>query len=102
MTINTEAPDLFSDNYFDGSDYVKDFDQERLTGQIRRVYDLMRDGQYRTLQEIERMTGDPQSSISAQLRNLRKERYGSHTIQKRRRGDEVRGLWEYKLEIPEL
>ena len=82
---------------FDGAAYDVQLDQERLTHQLRRIYLLMRDGQWRTLKEIEQVTHDPQPSISAQLRHLRKPRFGSHVIEKRRRGEGRKGLWEYRL-----
>lgn len=82
---------------FDGPCYQPAVDQARLTGQLKRVYDLMADGVWRTLQEIADITHDPHASISAQLRHLRKPRHGSFTIEKRRRGDPSRGLWEYRL-----
>lgn len=85
--------------HFNGSDYDADFDLDRLTGQIRRIYDTMQDGKYRTLPEIETLTGDGQSSISAQLRNLRKARFGGHTVNKRARGDRSRGLFEYQVVV---
>lgn len=68
-------------------------DCERLEGQTRRIYELMRDASYRTLAEIEGITGDPQASISAQIRHLKKIRFGGHTVNKRRRGNQ----WEYQL-----
>lgn len=89
--------DIFKDARFNGSDYIKEFDQQRLTGQLKRIYGLMIDGRWRTLREIEIITGDPASSISAQLRHLRKERFGSHTVNKRSRGDRKIGLFEYQL-----
>lgn len=82
---------------FNGPDYVPEFDKARLTGQIERIYKTMIDGKWRTLEEIQAATGDPQASISAQLRHLRKERFGSHTVEKRRRGEPSHGLFEYKL-----
>ena len=82
---------------FDGSDYEPELDQSRLTGQIQKIYDLMKDGNWRTLEEIESQIDEPQSSISAQLRNLRKIRFGAHTINKQRRGDRTKGLFEYQL-----
>jgi hypothetical protein len=85
--------------FFDGPDYVPELDKKRLSGQILRIHDLMKDGRYRTLAEIEHATGDPQASISAQLRHLRKPRFGGHTINKRRRGDGENGLFEYQLLI---
>lgn len=82
---------------FNGSDYVPRYDQERLTGQIRRIFDVMADGRWRTVRQIEDLTGDPGSSISAQLRNLRKARFGGHTVEKQIRGDRERGLYEYRV-----
>lgn len=82
---------------FNGSDYQADADNARLTGQIARVYELMRDGCWRTLDEIAGETGDPQASISAQLRHLRKPRFGAHTVEKRPRGERMHGLFEYRL-----
>ena len=82
---------------FNGSDYVPDFDDKRLTGQINRIYSLMVDGKWRTLEEISKLTGDGQASISAQLRHLRKERFGSHIVNKRNRGNRESGLYEYQL-----
>lgn len=82
---------------FDGPDYSPEFDQKRLTGQIRRVFDLMKDGRWRTLEEIGEATGDPQASVSAQLRHLRKPRFGGFTVEKRARGEREHGLFEYRL-----
>lgn len=86
---------------FNGATYDSAFDQARLKGQIKRVHDAMIDGHWRTLGEIEQMTGDPQASISAQLRNLKKRDFGSHQLEKRARGERTFGLWEYKLLPPE-
>src|SRR5262245_8748867 len=91
--------DLFSNARFNGSDYDPEKDDARLRRQIYRIFALMRDGVWRTLTEIEIATGDPQASISAQLRHLRKKRFGSHTINKRPRGDRSAGLFEYQLVI---
>ena len=59
-------------------------DCARLEGQTLRIYRLMIDGTWRTLEEIQRATGDPQASISAQLRHLRKGRFGAHIVDKQR------------------
>jgi hypothetical protein len=82
---------------FDGSHYDPKHDQIRLAGQIRRIFDLMRDQQWRTLREIATATGDPESSVSAQLRNLRKTKFGMHTVETMPTGDRSRGLFKYKL-----
>ena len=82
---------------FNGPDYDPNLDKARLTGQILRVYNLMKDGHWRTLREIANKINDPESSVSAQLRHLRKERFGSHAVEKRRRGERKQGLFEYRL-----
>ncbi len=86
---------------FDGDDYVPPRDDPRLRTQIQRIFDLMRDSRWRTLSEIEVDTGDPASSISAQLRHLRKEKFGSHTVNKRHRGEAARGWYEYQVIVRE-
>lgn len=88
---------------FDGSDYDPSLDDARLHGQIARVQDVMSDGEWRTLEEIQqrivrrfRVT-DPLPSVSAQLRHLRKSRFGGFVVQKRRRGHAKAGLFEYRI-----
>ena len=90
----------FTEARFNGSDYNQEFDNERLVGQIRRIYSLMIDGKWRTLAEIESITKDGQASVSAQLRHLRKPRFGSHIVNKQIRGDRQQGLFEYQLLKP--
>ena len=82
---------------FDGADYDSKRDNERLTGQLKRIFDLMKDGNFRTLADIERVTRAPQASISAQLRHLRRARFGGHIVNKRHRGEPKFGLYEYQL-----
>ena len=82
---------------FDGPAYDPKHDLKRLTGQIERVFDAIKDGSWYTLDEIHKATDDPHASISAQLRHLRKKRFGSHTVDKRPRGSRSKGLWEYRL-----
>lgn len=90
--------DLPAKPRFNGADYVPKRDDARLTGQLARIYSLMADGQWRTLAEIAAATGDPESSISAQLRHLRKPRFGSHVVERQHRGDGSKGLYEYRVE----
>lgn len=84
---------------FNGPAYDPRHDKARLTGQILRVFDAMRDGKWRTLGEIAALTGDGEASISAQLRHLRKPRFGGHTVEKSPRGDRSLGLWQYRLTV---
>jgi DNA-binding IclR family transcriptional regulator len=92
LPINFDAPPRFN-----GADYDHSRDAVRLTHQILRVFNAMAGGQWRTLDEIAQMTGDPPASVSAQLRHLRKERFGAHTVEKRHRGNPGVGLYEYRL-----
>lgn len=79
---------------FNGADYDAARDNERLTGQLSRVWELMKDSKWRTLAQIAKATGDPEASISAQLRHLRKPRFGAHTVERNYLGD---GLYEYRV-----
>lgn len=83
---------------FSGADYVPERDRKRLTGQLEAIYGLMKDGVWRSVDEIHEQTGKrfPHNSIQAQVRNLRKESFGSHDVQRRRR--EGTNLTEYRLE----
>ena len=84
---------------FNGPAYDRQHDQARLAGQLARVFVLMCDGVWRTLDEIAGLTGDPPASISAQLRHLRKERFGAHTVDRRTRGHRSSALYEYRLVV---
>lgn len=84
---------------FDGADYSPAHDKVRLTGQLERIFSLMRDGKWRTLEEISAVTEAPAASVSAQLRHLRKPRFGMNTVNKRNRGNRSKGLFEYQLKV---
>jgi len=72
-------------------------DGPRLARQHRLVLSVMSDGQWHTLREIADMSGCPEASVSARLRDLRRPGYGLHTVERRRvaGGD---GLHEYRVE----
>lgn len=86
--------------HFDGPEYSPEHDHARLTNQLERIKGVMVDGQWRTLEEISRLTGDPHASISAQLRHLRKRRFGSYRVERQARGDRADGLFEYRVLLP--
>lgn len=86
----------------DGKTYRREFDLDRLNEQTRRVYDVMADGRWRTLAEVSAATGDPEASVSARLRDLRKKRFGNFRVDRRRRGEASRGIWEYHLTLTEV
>jgi len=85
---------------FNGEVYDPKFDDQRLKKQLGRVFSCMRDGEWRTLSEIESLIGDPQASVSAQLRHLRKKKFGAYVVNKRPRGERSLGLFEYQLLSP--
>lgn len=79
---------------FNGAGYEHARDSERLAKQHSRIRDLMLDGQWRTLALISELTGDPPASVSAQLRHLRKPRFGAYAVEKRYLGQ---GLYQYRV-----
>jgi hypothetical protein len=85
---------------FDGPAYDPEHDRNRLASQLGRIYDCMRDGRWRTLTEIRQQTTDSEASISAQLRHLRKPRFGTYRVERRHRGDPGKGLYEYRVLPP--
>lgn len=85
---------------FNGPDYEPKHDRERLSRQHEKIRALMLDGIWRTLDEIADATNEPHASISAQLRHLRKARFGAFVVEKRSRGDRANGLFEYCVRAP--
>lgn len=85
---------LTLDTYFDGDDYNHKRDCARLSGQILDIYNHMQKHGWQTLDQIARATDHPHASVSAQLRNLRKDRFGGHTIERRHIEN---GLYQYRL-----
>lgn len=79
---------------FDGATYERDLDHARLGKQFLRVARLMGDGAWHTLHEISGRTGDPEASVSARLRDLRKRKFGGHTVERERLAG---GLFRYRL-----
>ena len=78
---------------FGGMTFDPDRDADRLSKQLVGVLNLMTDGQPRTLRQISDATGYPEASISARLRDVRKE-WGEDAMQAERVSD---GLWTYRV-----
>lgn len=83
---------------FDGKTYEHERDTNRLSKQLYAVLDLMKDGRWRTLPQIASHTNSPEASISARLRDLRKPRFGGHTVE---REYVSRGTFQYRLILNE-
>lgn len=67
--------------------------------QLDDIRELMRDKTWRTLDNIAEATGIKQTSVSADLRHLRKAQYGSHTVN--RMLDPATGIFMYQLVLNE-
>lgn len=79
---------------FNGSNYDHTRDAPRLTDQMSRVFHALSGKQWHTLESISQITGDPTPSISAQIRHLRKARFGGWEILKIHQGN---GLFAYRM-----
>lgn len=82
---------------FNGPEYKKEKDFSRLITQHERVKGAMLNHNWLTISQISEMTGDPPASVSAQIRHLRKDRFGGWIIERRARGDRSHGLFEYRI-----
>lgn len=80
--------------HFDGATYEPERDRGRLNAQLARVKAAMAGAGPLTLRQISERTGDPEASVSARTRDLKKARFGGHTV---RRTYVERGLFTYEL-----
>lgn len=83
--------------WFDGRTYEPAHDQARLSSLLDNVRNLMLDGRWRTLSAINRIVGGTEASVSARLRDLRKERFGAYMVERRREGEAKRGIFSYRV-----
>jgi hypothetical protein len=79
---------------FDGDTFDPERDGVRLTKQHRDVWRYMQDERWHTLSAVSHGTGHPEASVSARLRDLRKRRFGGHTVERRY---VTHGIWAYRL-----
>lgn len=91
-------PEPPANRAFDGETYEPPRDHARLKGQLGAVYELMRDGRWRTIPAIVEVVGGTPQSISARLRDLRKAKYGGHAVDRMSLGE---GLFSYRVVIPQ-
>lgn len=92
MARNDRQGELF----FEGCDYVHERDFPRLSPKLAHIFEIMSDGEWHTLPELHETTGYLTTTISAHIRELRKERWGGHTVHRKYLGN---GLYAYKLEV---
>ena len=79
---------------FDGETYEPGRDHERLSRQLDKVLGIMPDWLWHTLREIAEAISQPEASVSARIRDLRKPKFGGWTVERRYASN---GGWEYRL-----
>lgn len=79
---------------FGGKTYNAEADFARLTLNLRKVFAFLKDGEWHTIPEIAKEVGCSETGASARVRDLRKEHFGSHTVESERAG---KGSWRYRL-----
>jgi hypothetical protein len=92
--MNAQLDIFGSQPQFNGETFVPERDGARLTSQLDNVRKLMTvhaAGLWLPLSTISHFTGAPEASVSARLRDLRRE---GLTIERRY---VRRGLWEYRV-----
>ena len=96
----TETPDR--PLRFDGMEVIDFGDRVRLSRQHWRVwhYVLAQKGRWLRLVEIAWALDLPEQSVSARLRDFRKERFGAHTVDRRRSREP--GVYEYRVTVNPL
>jgi hypothetical protein len=80
----------------DGATYDHEQDGARLQQQQQDVWNLMRTGHWYSLTALSQATGHMPQSISARIRDFRKDRFGGHTVLRKRAGL-YRGTFVYRL-----
>lgn len=80
--------------HFDGADYQPERDKDRLVNQASKIHNVVKGGKWFTLGEISNLTGAPEASVSAHLRDYRKPRLGAHTVERTYIGN---GLYTYSV-----
>ena len=79
---------------FDGADIDQERDEPRLNRQMNIIRTRMENAGWLSVQQISRELGYPETSVSAQIRNLRKDKFGGRYVERRYQGN---GLYEFKL-----
>ena len=92
--MSTNTGNIFAGIDHDGKTYERPRDQVRLNKQTQAVFDTMKGGDWHSLSWIAEKARAPQASVSARLRDLRKEKFGGHTVN---REYVAFGLWKYRL-----
>jgi hypothetical protein len=81
---------------FDGATFNRDRDENRLRRQLDAVRRSMLSGGWWTLARLATAAQGSEASVSARLRDLRKQKFGAYDIERRYVAN---GVWEYHLRM---
>lgn len=104
MDVDDE-PQMY-DSPSTGAPYLADITEEIVTAQVDQLREIWGSQNWTdrewitkwlTLAQLDAMTNQPQSSLAANLRSLRKPEHGAHHLDVRKRGTKV---WHYRLWKP--
>lgn len=80
---------------FDGVTYDEKRDRTRLKGQLEAVRRVLADGSWWRLEDLKARVGaNSDASVSARIRDLRKEKFGGYDIERKNLGG---GVWVYRM-----
>lgn len=89
-----DVPRQRAEETFDGETFSQERDGQRLTFQLDRVREWALRQEWFTLAGAHEALGYPEASISARLRDLRKQRFGAYMVSRVYRDN---GLFEYRV-----
>jgi hypothetical protein len=69
---------------FGGETFEEPLDGDRLRKQLYKVWSVVRDNQWHTLAELSQIVDAPEASVSARLRDFRKDKFGGHVVERQR------------------
>lgn len=81
---------------FGGATYSPKRDGARLSRALQTVCETMKDGHWHTLPELANKAGCSVQGASARVRDLRKDRFGAHTVDREYVGG---GSWRYRMVV---
>ena len=103
MMINREAGSLVIGGSagtpdFDGETYDRERDHTRHSSALARVKEILSDGEWHSIAEVADRANISPAATSARFRDLRKEKFGGHAVERKNLGG---GFWQYRLVLGE-
>lgn len=76
-----------------GKTFVEKRDRKRISNQCRKVWGVVSDGRWHTLEQIKSLTGASEASISARIRDLKNKHKCAYE-----KVYVAKGLWRYRFD----